>query len=145
MITSKLNFLQILRESDNSKTTTTAPKVQRLERLQTIEKEHREALERANSLGIPDALITPEEEPSLRLNEDSSSGIKEEGSSSVQNDMGHYQDCSENASKCESKATNGKSNWSELVEKLFARTDSGKLRLKTDVKNVDPTITGPLG
>ncbi|KAM7523851.1 hypothetical protein LguiA_013753 [Lonicera macranthoides] len=135
--------LEILRESDNSKTTT-APKVQRLERLQTIEKEHREALERAHSLGIPDALITLEEEPSLRLDEGSSSGIKEEESSSVQNDTGNYQDCSENASKCESKATNRKTSWNELVEKLFARTDSGKLQLKTDVKNVDPTITGPL-
>ncbi|KAM7523850.1 hypothetical protein LguiA_013752 [Lonicera macranthoides] len=134
--------LEILRERDSYETTTTAPKVQRLERLQTIEKEHKQALKRANSLGIPNALNSPDEEPSLGLNEGSSSGSKEEEFSSIKNDMANFQEQSGNSSKCKSKATNGKTNWNKLVKKLLTRTESGKLQLKTDVREMDRRTLG---
>lgn len=126
-----------MRERDTYETTTTAPKVQRLERLQTVEKEHKQALERANSLGIPNAVGSLDEEPSLGLNEGSSLGSKEEECSSVENGTANFQEKSENASICKSKATNGKTNWNKLVEKLLTRTESGKLQPKTDVREMD--------
>ncbi|EYU30901.1 hypothetical protein MIMGU_mgv1a023663mg, partial [Erythranthe guttata] len=53
--------LQRLKEM-NEETVTTPPKVQKLERKQTIEKEHKDALERAVSLNIPHAVGSTEEE-----------------------------------------------------------------------------------
>ncbi|KAL7104243.1 hypothetical protein ACP275_08G231900 [Erythranthe tilingii] len=53
--------LQRLKEM-NEETVTTPPKVQKQERKQTIEKEHKDALERAVSLNIPHAVGSTEEE-----------------------------------------------------------------------------------
>ncbi|GMY24853.1 sn1-specific diacylglycerol lipase alpha [Fagus crenata] len=55
--------LQRMKES-SSETVTAAPGVQKIERLQTIEKEHKDALERAVSLNVPHAVTNPEEVPS---------------------------------------------------------------------------------
>ncbi|KAL8047026.1 hypothetical protein ABFX02_08G211700 [Erythranthe guttata] len=60
--------LQRLKEM-NEETVTTPPKVQKLERKQTIEKEHRDALERAVSLNIPHAVGSTEEECSRKIEE----------------------------------------------------------------------------
>lgn len=46
-----------------SETVITAPKIQKIERLQTLEKEHKDALERAVSLNIPHAVNSTQEEP----------------------------------------------------------------------------------
>ncbi|XP_027179970.1 uncharacterized protein LOC113778691 [Coffea eugenioides] len=56
--------LQILKESGDE-TATTAPKVPKFDRLQTIEEEHKDAQERAISMNILHAVTTTEEEESL--------------------------------------------------------------------------------
>lgn len=98
-----------MRES-SPETITTPPKVQKLERLQTIEKEHKDALERAVSLNIPHAVNDPEPQ-------------KNEAESS--------QDEHEDASNTKSKSSGG--NWDHLVEKLFKKSESGELILNKDV------------
>ncbi|KAF5747469.1 hypothetical protein HS088_TW05G00190 [Tripterygium wilfordii] len=99
----------------SAETITTPPKVQKLERLETIEKEHKDALERAASLNIPHAVTTIEEEPK-----------KDEAESSE----GTCQD----GSKSKSDSTGGRTNWDEVVEKLFKRNESGDLLLRKDAE-----------
>lgn len=101
-----------------SKTITTAPKVQKLERLQTIEKEHKDALERAVSLNIPHAVTTPEEQASP---EEQPSKDKEAELPQVE---------SEHALKTVSKSSG--TNWDEIVKKLFNKSESGELVLNTE-------------
>ncbi|XP_044505555.1 uncharacterized protein LOC123225567 isoform X2 [Mangifera indica] len=91
---------------------TTPPKVQKIERQKTIEKEHKDALERAVSLNIPHA-VTDAEEPQ-----------KNEAESSP----GGHQDTSD------TKTSSSSDNWNYLVEKLFKKSETGKLILD---KNVD--------
>ncbi|XP_065849042.1 uncharacterized protein [Euphorbia lathyris] len=59
--------LQVLKEQGSNETITTPPKVQKLERLQTFEKEHKDALQRAATLNIPHVVTNldteKEEEP----------------------------------------------------------------------------------
>ncbi|CAA0831226.1 alpha/beta-Hydrolases superfamily protein [Striga hermonthica] len=95
----------------SGETITTPPEVQRLERKQTLEKEHNDALERAVTLNIPHAVKSAEEEP--------------------------YADTQEGSSVMHCSGKNGRTNWDEVVEKLFKRSESGKLLLKGD-----ETITG---
>ncbi|EXC20630.1 hypothetical protein L484_027187 [Morus notabilis] len=94
-------------------TVTTPPIVQKLERLQTIEKEHKDALERAVSLNVPHAVAT-DEEP---LNEQNT-----EVSDSRNDD----------AQESASKSSRGTTNWDEVVEKLFKKNRSGNLQLNRD-------------
>ncbi|KAL5539211.1 hypothetical protein UlMin_043496 [Ulmus minor] len=94
-------------------TVTTAPKVQKLERLETIEKEHKDALERAVSLNVPHA-VTPNEESQEHQNTEAS----------------HSQE--ENTPEMKAKSSRGKANWDELVEKLFKKKESGDLQLRDD-------------
>ena len=108
-------FLQRLRES-SSETLTTPPKVQKLERLQTIEIEHKNALERAVSLNIPHAVINPEEVPSHENGPEPSESH------------------SEDALETKSVPISGTSNWDEVVEKLFNKDESGELHLKSEAK-----------
>lgn len=110
-----------MRES-SSETITTAPKVQKLERLHTIEKEHKDALERAVSLNIPHAVTSPEE-PSRG---------KEEGSSSGDKDIEGSQNESKDAQKPTSESAGGVTDWNEVVGLLFDKNESGKLELKRD-------------
>lgn len=112
--------MQRLREI-SVETVTTAPKVQRIERLQTLEKEHKDALERAVSLNIPHAVATPEGRPPSREDD-------KEGSSSRGKDTAEpCEQASGDSSRTELKATGGRTNWNEVVEKLYERTESGNL------------------
>ncbi|KAK6927837.1 Fungal lipase-like domain [Dillenia turbinata] len=100
-------------ESD-SETVTTAPKIQKLERLQTIEKEHKDALDRAVSLNIPDAVSAVEDESS-----------RDGSTEPSQNEI-------ECASRANSKgSSDGRTNWDKVVEKLFDER-TGQLLLKKD-------------
>ncbi|XVE72235.1 hypothetical protein DITRI_Ditri11bG0023100 [Diplodiscus trichospermus] len=106
--------LNIMRET-KSETITVPPKVQKLERLQTIEKEHKDALERAVTLNIPHAASTVDE-----LAE------KEETQAEpTQADKG-------DTPKAKSETSSRGANWDELVEKLFKRSESGNLILKKE-------------
>lgn len=100
----------------SSETKTTAPKIQKLERLQTLEKEHKDALERAVSLNIPHATTNTEDEVE----------------SSQEKSADACQDESEDASQSKSAHAGGGTNWDEVVEKLFKRNESGKLLIKSD-------------
>ncbi|CAN6700205.1 unnamed protein product [Malus baccata var. baccata] len=104
-----------LLEESSSETITTAPKIQKLERLQTIEKEHKDALERAVSLNVPHAVTSNEEAP-----EDQ----KPEKAPEMENQ-------SEDAADTKLKSTGGRARWDDLVEKLFKK-DSGDLLLTRD-------------
>lgn len=120
--------LEIMRESI-SETITTAPKVQKLERLHTIEKEHKDALERAVSLNIPHA-VTSSEEPSRDKEEPSRD--KEEGSSSGDKDIEGSQNESKVAQKPTSESAGGGTNWNEVVGLLLDKNELEKLGLKRD-------------
>ncbi|KAJ0234494.1 Alpha/beta-Hydrolases superfamily protein [Hirschfeldia incana] len=100
--------LQEMREKTAETVATTAPKEKRMERLNTLEKEHKDALERAVSLNIPHAVSTAEEE--------------------------QEEECS-NAEASEPKLK--KKNWDEVVEKLFHRSNSGELVLNENVDGTE--------
>ncbi|OIT28422.1 phd finger protein [Nicotiana attenuata] len=98
----------------SAETTTTRPKVQKIERLKTLEKEHKDALERAVSLNIPHAVDADEEESAESITEESSQKQEEDATISKE--------------QCSDAITN----WNEVVEKLFNRDETGKLRLNRD-------------
>ncbi|XP_077230880.1 uncharacterized protein LOC143863957 [Tasmannia lanceolata] len=104
------NALERMKESVEA---TTPPTIQRFERKQTLEKEHKDALERAVSLNVPHA-VTPTEEPT----EDTD----KVGSKCHDVEVSHS----------ESKSS-GRTNWDELVEKLFNRNEDGNLLLRKDI------------
>ena len=99
-----------MRES-SSETITTAPKVQKLERRQTIEKEHKDALERAISLNVPYAVPASEDE-------------KREAPQSETEDV--------TDTKLKSTGGSGRINWEHVVQKLFKKSESGDLVLYRD-------------
>ena len=109
-----IDFPQIMKEIDSG-TITTPPKVQKLERMQTVEQEHRDALERAVSLNIPHAVTTPDVEPlkDNRTEPSLSEGIQ--------------------ASQFKSTSTGRKTNWDEVVKNLFKKGESGHLVLNKEV------------
>ncbi|KAK9950794.1 hypothetical protein M0R45_006263 [Rubus argutus] len=98
--------IERMRES-SSETITTAPQVQKLERLRTIEKEHKDALKRAVSLNVPHAVTAYEDEkPEAPL--------------------------SETDTKSKSTGGSGRTNWELVVQKLFKKSESGNLLLNRD-------------
>ncbi|KAG6399820.1 hypothetical protein SASPL_141305 [Salvia splendens] len=107
-----------LREKD-AETVTTPPKVQKFERILTLEKEHKDALERAVSLNIPHAVTSAEEEPP-------------EGGSSTGKGPPREDDTGLEEQTDKSFCKNARNNWNEAVEKLFHKSESGKLLLKRD-------------
>ncbi|XP_059642630.1 uncharacterized protein LOC132284538 [Cornus florida] len=113
--------LERMRES-SSETVMTAPKIPKLERLQTIEKEHRDALERAVSLNIPHAVCTAEEY---------SSGSNEGSSKHTLLSQKESEDSSN--SKAELNPGCGSTNWNEVVKKLFKKNESGELLMSRDM------------
>lgn len=120
--------VQLMKENKNSsESITTAPKVQKFSRLQSIEEEHKDALERAVSLNIPHAVKTTDD---VADNEDrvSTSAVSEE------HQEGEAAD--ELASKQKDDVERSP-NWHDLVERLFERTKSGKLVKKEDVNAPD--------
>ncbi|KAK0595078.1 hypothetical protein LWI29_003269 [Acer saccharum] len=108
--------LQMLRESSSSETITTPPKVQKLERLKTIEKEHKDALQKALSLNIPHAAVPTEDKP-------------------PQDEAEPSQCDNEDASKTKSQSSGGTTNWDQVVEKLFKKNESGDLVVQSDIED----------
>ncbi|RVW35094.1 hypothetical protein CK203_079840 [Vitis vinifera] len=94
--------LQRMKEM-SSETRTTAPKIQKLERLQTIEKEHKDALERAVSLKIPHA----------------TTDIEDKEESSLEKSAEACQDEIEDASQSKSAETGRETSWDEVVKKAL--------------------------
>ncbi|KAJ4975000.1 hypothetical protein NE237_008174 [Protea cynaroides] len=105
--------LQLLKES-SIETMRTAPKAQKLERLKTLEKEHKDALERAVSLNVPHAVV-PEEQPIGDLDSVAS------------------QDQGTEASSSRSKSSGEQTSWDEAIEKHYSRNESGELKLQKDI------------
>lgn len=101
-------------KESSSETITTAPKVQKLERLQTIEKEHKDALERAVSLNVPHAVNTSEEASEDQKPEEAP------------------QSEAEHVSETRSKSTSGRTNWDHVVQKLFKKNESGDIQLNVE-------------
>ncbi|KAF6150225.1 hypothetical protein GIB67_000099 [Kingdonia uniflora] len=101
----------------SAETVTTPPTIHRLERLKTIDKEHKEALERAVSLNIPhavtsdgetaDPMTTPPNEENDVSNQHTESNII------------------------------GTTNWDFLVQKLYKRTESRHPLMKEEVYVAD--------
>lgn len=117
--------LQIMKES-TAETLTSPPRVQSIERLQTIEKEHKDALERAVSLNVPHA-VPVEDDPS----EHADLGPSREPSSEEKNVDSWRHKPTQESSETKSEPRDGRTNWNELVEKLFKKNESGSLVLKT--------------
>ncbi|KAL8476350.1 hypothetical protein ACS0TY_028865 [Phlomoides rotata] len=103
-------------KEDGAETITEPPKIQKFDRKETLEKEHKDALERAVSLNIPHA-VPADNEPST-------------------------DDGTEKSEKEKSPPRSARTNWNEVVEKLFNKNESGKLRLKTDVSAVENDPAG---
>lgn len=101
--------VQLMKES-SPETLTTAPKVQKFERLRTLEKEHKDALDRAVSLNIPHAVATLEDQS--QEDEPEPSHAKRE-----------------DASQTKQKSSGKDTNWDQLVGKLFKKSESGELTL----------------
>lgn len=105
-------------KGSNSETMTVPPTVPKIERLQTIEKEHKDALERAVSLNVPHAVEAAEDETTEKK--------EGEGEGEPSNDN------NEDGITTKSMSSAGKLNWDEVVEQLFKKGESGDLRLKKD-------------
>lgn len=106
------------RLEERTETVTTAPQIPKIERLHTLEEEHRDALERAVSLNVPHAVPKIEEgEPSV---EKSTESCKDGGNED------------RSALKTSVKTSDARTNWNDLVQKLFDKDESGQLLLKRD-------------
>lgn len=105
----------------------TSPPSQKMERKQTLEKEHKDALERIVSLNVPNA------EPPISKTAKGSSDdtpvkiIIEDSSDDTPVEIKIEESSSNNLN------SSGKTNWDELVEKLFHRNESGNLVLKRNI------------
>ncbi|KAJ8541966.1 hypothetical protein K7X08_016832 [Anisodus acutangulus] len=106
----------------SAETATTPPKVQKIERLKTLEKEHKDALERAVSLNIPHAVGVDEDESSSQKKEEYMDDI------SITGEVSQKQD--EDASTSKAQGSDARTNWNEVVEKLFNKDKTGKLQLQ---------------
>ncbi|KAI3717139.1 hypothetical protein L1987_68533 [Smallanthus sonchifolius] len=127
--------LKLMKEN-SSETMMTAPKVQKFDRLQSIEKEHKDALERAVSLNIPHAVKTVEDEEGNGPQESPSASDDEDRSSADKLASGHsLTGKSGNTSNTSSKP--GPPNWNDLVQRMFERTESGKLKARKHINTAD--------
>ncbi|KAK8517750.1 hypothetical protein V6N13_127906 [Hibiscus sabdariffa] len=106
--------LGIMREN-KSETITVPPKIQKLERLQTIEKEHKDALQKAISLNIPHAV--PAAGEPIEIDETETEAAEADNGDSP---------------KARPELSSRGTNWDELVQKLFKRSESGKLILNKE-------------
>ncbi|URE01018.1 Lipase 3 N-terminal region [Musa troglodytarum] len=96
----------------------TAPPEQKMSRKLSLEQEHKNALERAVTLYVPQAVVAATGDHSEVTGAAPSQG--QEGATSS------------NGSK-----SSCRTNWDELVDKLFTRNESGNLDLKKDMNTVD--------
>jgi hypothetical protein len=103
------------KDQENSKTVTVAPTIQKFQRLKTIEKEHKDALERAVSLNVPHAVDSAEEEHLENNGEGSSNNGDKEAASST-----------------ETRPSGGRLNWEEVVEKLLKKNETGEKHIEED-------------
>lgn len=137
---------------------TTPPQVQKMERLETIKKEHKDALERAVTLNIPHAASSAEEEGEEESSRNQSSKERVISVSSPEEEEGEGESSRNQPSKgmmmsisstdassqkenveedgnqgCDGSKTRARTNWDDLVEKLFTKNEKGKMQLKRDV------------
>lgn len=117
-------LVQLMKES-TPETITTPPKIQKLERLKTIEKEHKDALERAVSLNIPHAVTDPVEEAETPEADAAQPSLEE----------------SQDTPESKSTSGGGRTNWDHVIEKLFKKSGSGDPISKKDGENA--AITPP--
>ncbi|KAK4366918.1 hypothetical protein RND71_014798 [Anisodus tanguticus] len=109
-----------------AETVSTPPPAQKIERQHTLEKEHKKALERAVTLNVPHAVPRDaEEEPSVHKEEKSVRGGVAEAASLIKGE--------EDASTSAGHSTDARTNWNEVVEKLFTKDEMGKLTLNKEV------------
>ncbi|KAI3824335.1 hypothetical protein L1987_05793 [Smallanthus sonchifolius] len=127
--------LKLMKEN-SSETMTTAPKVQKFDRLQSIEKEHKDALERAVSLNIPHAVKIAEDDEGNGPQE-STSASDNEGRSSVDKLPLSHSPTGESGNTSDAKSKPGPPNWNDLVQRMFERTESGKLKARKDINTTD--------
>lgn len=111
-------------KEDGGETITEPPKIQKFDRKETLEKEHKHALERAVTLNIPHAVMSADDEYS------------EEGSSQSKNVEPCIDGAEQTSEKEKSSPSDARTNWNQVVEKLFNKNESGKLLLKTEVSAV---------
>lgn len=106
------------------------PDRQKMERKQTLKNEYKGALERAVTLNVPHAIS-----PSEPTSDDDSPGPSDTQNEEI---IKHAPSENQNAvaAKNDSK-TSGRTNWDELVAKLFNRSESGNLMLKKDISAVE--------
>ncbi|KAL3527458.1 hypothetical protein ACH5RR_012114 [Cinchona calisaya] len=149
--TSDHAIIWIVRESDKAlerlketETVTTAPKIPKIERLHTLEKEHKDALERAVSLNIPHAVSTAEEvESSGDKSVEPCQDVGDEGIGTLQartdgdEDTGTSETRTKGnedtgTSKTRTMTSDARTTWNELAKKLFEKDESGHLQLKRD-------------
>lgn len=109
-------------KENSSGTLTTAPEVQRVERLYTLEKEHKNALDIAVSLDIPHAVSDPQKE-TLR---------EEEGEFSSGDKKGSQNDGKE-AERPSSNSVGERMDWNDVVHMLFDKNECSKMQIKRDV------------
>ncbi|KAL8265941.1 hypothetical protein R6Q59_003285 [Mikania micrantha] len=133
--------LNLMKEK-SSEPMTTAPAVQRFDRLQSIEKEHKDALERAVSLNIPHAIDTNknEDEDEDMHQESTSASTDSEDQSSADKLASKHEDgsdISEGVNTSENKPKVKRTNWNDVVERLFERSGSGRLKARKDIKTSD--------
>nr|GMC96791.1 putative lipoprotein lipase [Ipomoea batatas] len=99
-----------------------APKLQKMERQQTFERQHKDAMERAVSLKIPHAVV---------MGEVAEGGVLEK------NTIAEPYVQSEDVLELKAKFFNSRTNWHEVVEKLFKKDESGQLLLHRDPTAID--------
>ncbi|KAK1439328.1 hypothetical protein QVD17_05144 [Tagetes erecta] len=129
--------LNLMKEKKTSETMTAAPKVQRFDRLQSIEKEHKDALERAVSLNIPHAVEPNEDEDENERQESTSASTDNEDQSSADKLASKHEDGSDIRNTSNEIPIRRRTNWDDLVERLFERSDSGKLKARKDINTSD--------
>lgn len=110
-----LHDFQIMKECA-AETITSPPRVQRLKRLQTIEEEHKDALERAVTLKVPHA---------VSFDKDSS-----EHANTRQVEVENAHLSGDEPTETLPKSSGGKANWDQLVENLFNKPETGQMRLQ---------------
>ncbi|KAF8017171.1 hypothetical protein BT93_H2380 [Corymbia citriodora subsp. variegata] len=114
--------LQRMRES-SAETVTTAPNIPKFERLRTIEKEHKDALERAVSLDIPHAVKSLDKEnPDSNPQDEESQPSQQEKSADVALDD-------------KARPHDARTNWDEVIKKLMKRDESGKPLLERETND----------
>ncbi|KAG0451136.1 hypothetical protein HPP92_026380, partial [Vanilla planifolia] len=108
-----------------SSETTTAPSQQKMERKQTMQKEHRDALQRALTLQVPHAVSLSETDEG------------EEGKAEIDSANSEFSENQHKESINDDSRSGERTNWDYLVSKLFTHNETGNLVLKKDIGSVE--------